>query len=152
MKNRWLSIHILFQNIIASLDSWVDTFNHLLNILNSYWQREKFVPVIERSFNLLQFYYISMSNSKLPSSYKDPKIFNNKYIVKSQISSGSFGVVYLAFDKVTKEELAIKLEKEDDDVCTLEREVIILNRIDGVDGTPKLYWSGFEQDYNVMVL
>lgn len=60
--------------------------------------------------------------------------------------------MYLAFDKVTKEELAIKLEKEDDDVCTLEREVIILNRIDGVDGVPKLYWSGFEQDYNVMVL
>lgn len=106
--------------------------------------------VCDLSFTFLL--YISMSNSKLPPSYKDPKIFNNKFIVKQQISSGSFGVVYLAFDKVTKEELAIKLEKEDDDVCTLEREVIILNRIDGVDGVPKLYWSGFEQDYNVMVL
>lgn len=64
---------------------------------------------------------------KLPSSYKDPKIFNNKYIVKGQISSGSFGVVYLAFDKITKEEVAIKLEKEEnEDVCTLEREVQVL--------------------------
>jgi casein kinase I family protein HRR25 len=86
-----------------------------------------------------------MSNAKLPSSYKDPKIFNNKFIVKNQISSGSFGVVYLAHDKYTKEEVAVKLEKEEnEDVCTLEREITILARLDGVDGVPKLFWSGFE--------
>jgi len=80
----------------------------------------------------------------LPASYKDPKIFNNKYIVKNKISSGSFGTVYLAFDKNTKEEVAIKLEKDDDEICTLDREIVILNRIEGVEGTPKLFWSGFE--------
>lgn len=73
-----------------------------------------------------------MSGMKLPASYKDPKIFNNKYIIKNQISSGSFGTVYLAFDKTTKEEVAIKLEKDDDDVCTLDREIVILQRIDGI--------------------
>ncbi len=49
---------------------------------------------------------------KLPASYLEPKIFNNQYIVKHQISSGSFGIVYFAFDKNTKEEIAIKCEKE----------------------------------------
>jgi hypothetical protein len=35
--------------------------------------------------------------------------------------------VYLAFDKHTKEEVAVKLEKEEnEDVCTLEREVAVL--------------------------
>lgn len=100
-----------------------------------------------------QLLFKPMSNTKLPPSYKEPKIFNNKYIVKNQISSGSFGVVYLAHDKNTKEEVAIKLEKEEnEDVCTLEREITILSRLEGIEGVPKLYWSGFEQDYNVMVL
>lgn len=62
--------------------------------------------------------------SKLPASYKDPKIFNNQYIITSMISSGSFGVVYLAFDKRTKEQYAVKLEKEEnEDVATLDREI-----------------------------
>ena len=65
--------------------------------------------------------------TKLPASYKDPKIFNNQFIVKNQISSGSFGIVYLAVDKNTKEEVAIKLEKEEnEEVATLEREVQVL--------------------------
>ncbi|CAD8115839.1 unnamed protein product [Paramecium sonneborni] len=90
---------------------------------------------------------------KLPASYRDPKIFNNKYIIKQQISSGSFGIVYLAFDKNTKEEVAVKVEKEDnEDASSLEREISILNRLSGVPGTPKFYWSGFEQDYNVIVI
>lgn len=82
--------------------------------------------------------------SSLPSSYKDPKIFNNQYIVKNQISSGSFGVVYLAFDKTTREEVAIKLEKYEDDMCTLDRETHILRILRGMEGVPNLYWSGFE--------
>lgn len=62
-------------------------------------------------------------------------------------------MVYLAFDKYTKEEVAVKLEKEEnEDVCTLDREISILKRLAGVDGVPKLFWSGFEQDYNVMVI
>lgn len=82
---------------------------------------------------------------RLPASYRDPKIFNNKYIIKQQISSGSFGVVYLAIDKHTREEVAVKIEKEEnEDVSTLDREIAIFNRLVGVSGIPKLYWSGFE--------
>lgn len=62
-------------------------------------------------------------------------------------------MVYLAFDKYTREEVAVKLEKEEnEDVCTLDREITILQRIAGVPGVPKLFWHGFEQDYNVIVI
>ena len=64
---------------------------------------------------------------RLPSSYMEPKIFDNKYVVKQQLSSGSFGIVYLAIHKVTREELAVKLEKGDHE--TLDREVYLLTKL-----------------------
>ncbi|KAM3131642.1 hypothetical protein pb186bvf_016306 [Paramecium bursaria] len=87
---------------------------------------------------------------RLPSSYMEPKIFDNKYVVKQQLSSGSFGIVYLAIHKVTREELAVKLEKGDHE--TLDREVYLLTKLQGIMGVPKLFWFGFEQNYNVMVI
>ncbi|CAD8049965.1 unnamed protein product [Paramecium primaurelia] len=87
---------------------------------------------------------------KLPSSYLEPKIFDNKYIVKEQLSSGSFGVVYLAIHKVTREEVAVKLEKGQQE--TLDREVYLLTKLQGINGITKLFWFGREQCYNVMVI
>ncbi|CAD8065708.1 unnamed protein product [Paramecium sonneborni] len=87
---------------------------------------------------------------KLPSSYLEPKIFDNKYIIKNQLSSGSFGVVYLAIHKVTREEVAVKLEKGEHE--TLDREVYLLTKLQGIQGITKLYWFGAEQNYNVMVV
>ncbi|CAD8141935.1 unnamed protein product [Paramecium octaurelia] len=87
---------------------------------------------------------------KLPSSYLEPKIFDNKYIVKEQLSSGSFGVVYLAIHKVTREEVAVKLEKGQQE--TLDREVYLLTKLQGILGVTKLFWFGREQCYNVMVI
>ncbi|CAD8071373.1 unnamed protein product [Paramecium sonneborni] len=87
---------------------------------------------------------------KLPSSYLEPKIFDNKYIIKNQLSQGSFGVVYLAIHKVTREEVAVKLEKGEHE--TLDREVYLLTKLQGIQGITKLYWFGAEQNYNVMVV
>ncbi|CAD8143420.1 unnamed protein product [Paramecium pentaurelia] len=87
---------------------------------------------------------------KLPSSYLEPKIFDNKYIIKQKLSSGSFGVVYLAIHKVTREEVAVKLEKGEQE--TLDREVYLLTKLQGIQGITKLYWFGSEQNYNVMVI
>ncbi|CAD8055776.1 unnamed protein product [Paramecium primaurelia] len=87
---------------------------------------------------------------KLPRSYLEPKIFDNKYIIKNQLSSGSFGVVYLAIHKITREEVAVKLEKGEHE--TLDREVYLLTKLQGIQGITKLYWFGAEQNYNVMVV
>ena len=62
--------------------------------------------------------------SKLQSHYNEPQIFNNQYIIKHQISSGSFGTVYLVYDRITMEEYALKLEKqENEEIGSLDREV-----------------------------
>lgn len=66
-------------------------------------------------------------------------------MVVKKISSGSFGVVFLGLDKESKEDVAIKVEKEEnEEVKSLEREVAVLNRLVGVDGVPKLFWYGEE--------
>ncbi|KAL4502231.1 hypothetical protein ABPG72_000466 [Tetrahymena utriculariae] len=84
---------------------------------------------------------------------KESKIFNNQWILKKKVSSGSFGVVFIGMDKNTKEFVAIKLEKEDnEDIRSLDREVQILTRLQGLSNVPKLYWSGQENNYNIMVL
>jgi predicted Ser/Thr protein kinase len=65
--------------------------------------------------------------------------------VNKKISSGSFGVVFLGYDRVSKEQVAIKVEKEEnEDVKSLDREVAILNRLKGTNGVPKIYWAGEE--------
>lgn len=46
-------------------------------------------------------------------SWAEPRIFNNQFIVKKRVSAGAFGVVYQGYDKNTKENVAIKIEKEE---------------------------------------
>ena len=71
------------------------------------------------------------------------KIFNKQYQANKKISSGSFGVVYFGVDLQSKEEVAIKLEKEDqEEIKSLDREVSILKTLEGVAGVPKFYWQG----------
>ena len=52
-------------------------------------------------------------------------LFNNKYLLKRKISSGSFGTVYQALDTETKKIFAIKLEElklGDDELRSVLRE------------------------------
>ncbi|CAD8092181.1 unnamed protein product [Paramecium primaurelia] len=80
-------------------------------------------------------------------------IFNGIYVVQKKISSGSFGVVLLGHDKEKNVDVAIKIEKEEnEDVRSLEREVQVLERLQGTDGIPKLLWHGQQDEYNVIIL
>ncbi|CAK91525.1 unnamed protein product (macronuclear) [Paramecium tetraurelia] len=81
------------------------------------------------------------------------KVFNNQYQIVKKLSSGSFGVVFLGNDLLTKQEVAIKVEKEEnEEVRSLEREVQILKKLDGAEGFPKYFWSGEDQGYNILVI
>ena len=52
-------------------------------------------------------------------------------------------MVFLGMDLLTKQEVAIKVEKEEnEEVRSLEREVQILKKLDGAEGFPKYFWSG----------
>jgi len=51
-------------------------------------------------------------------------VFNNQYVVKKKLSSGSFGVVFLGEDKTNQVEVALKIEKEENEEArSLDREV-----------------------------
>ncbi|CAD8136389.1 unnamed protein product [Paramecium octaurelia] len=81
------------------------------------------------------------------------KIFNNQFVVKKRISSGSFGVVYQGVDLRSSDHVAIKVEKlEVDELLSLDREIQILRSVQGVQQVPRLKWAGKDQGNNVMVI
>ncbi|CAD8066061.1 unnamed protein product [Paramecium sonneborni] len=88
-----------------------------------------------------------------PQQQQKNKVFNNQYQIVKKLSSGSFGVVFLGQDLLSKQEVAIKVEKEEnEEVKSLEREVQILKILDGIEGFPKYYWSGEDLGYNILVI
>lgn len=59
----------------------------------------------------------------------------------------------MGHDKETNQDVAIKVEKEEnEDVRSLEREVAVLKKLADCDGVPKFLWAGEEQDYNILVI
>lgn len=49
--------------------------------------------------------------------------------------------------------MAIKIEKEEnEEVRSLEREIEILERLNGTDGVPKLFWHGEQEETQVIVI
>jgi len=59
----------------------------------------------------------------------------------------------LGHDNITNQDVAIKVEKEEnEEVKSLEREVVVLKKLADTESVPKLFWSGEEQDYNIIVL
>jgi serine/threonine protein kinase len=82
-----------------------------------------------------------------------PKVFNGKYALDKKISSGAFGIVFKGVDKSSHTPVAIKLEKSQRASCsTLDREIYILGRLQGLPGVPKLLWSGQENSFHVMII
>ncbi|CAD8166792.1 unnamed protein product [Paramecium octaurelia] len=80
------------------------------------------------------------------------KLINNTYITKKRISSGSFGVVYMGQDINTRNFVAIKVDKENKEDSSLQREADILRKLQHLKHIPKLYWSGREGDSTYLVI
>ncbi|CAD8046878.1 unnamed protein product [Paramecium primaurelia] len=78
---------------------------------------------------------------------------NNQYIISRKIASGAFGFVMLGFDQKTGQQVAIKIEKpENEHLRSLEKEVDIIKRLEGVQGVPQMLYFGKQDDFNVLVL
>lgn len=85
-------------------------------------------------------------------------IINNKYVLGKQLGVGSFGEIYIGIDKTQKIDspdklVAIKLESISRNVQLLPSEAEVYRYLykDG-KGIPKIYWSGIQDEYNVMVI
>jgi serine/threonine protein kinase len=69
-----------------------------------------------------------------------------------RLGGGSFGDVYECIDVKTTQHVALKLEHvRSRHSGSLQNEIDIYKELAGRPGIPKLYWSGQECDYNVMV-
>ncbi|CAD8139848.1 unnamed protein product [Paramecium octaurelia] len=80
------------------------------------------------------------------------RIYYGRFVQREKLSQGSFGVVYICHDKVTREYVAMKVEKENKDLMSLEREIQIIEELRGIAGVPKLYWYGNEYNQNCMAM
>jgi len=74
------------------------------------------------------------------------------YELSRKLGSGSFGEIFLAVDKETQEEVAIKLESIKGKHSTLMYEARLLRQLQGVMGIATLYYCGSEGDYNAIVM
>ena len=76
---------------------------------------------------------------------------NERYTLGDILGEGNFGWVYKAFDKQTKQFVAIKFEKP----CKISQmsvEVEVLTKLRGEHGFPHLFDSGTHEDYSYMVM
>lgn len=87
--------------------------------------------------------------------YKLENTVNQTFLIKSKLSSGTFGIVYSGIDLRTHEEVAIKMSKTSNTIDTaalLMKESKILSRLQGLTGIPALKWHGNENDKSYLVM
>lgn len=74
------------------------------------------------------------------------------YVLRGKLGNGSFGEIYLATNKNTNEDVAVKLEHVRSRYPQLMYEADIYTCLQGHTGIPNIYWRGIEGDYNVLIL
>jgi len=80
-------------------------------------------------------------------------VFNDIYQIDKKISEGSFGTVFLGFNRKNSQKVAIKIEKDKISMYnTLYKEAQILKKIQGIAGIPRLFYCGQKFIYKAMVL
>jgi serine/threonine protein kinase len=87
--------------------------------------------------------------------YNMNELIGNKYRIIEKIGEGCFSSVYKAENIITKEMVAIKVEKKSSNMGLLKNETKIyqyLNSFKNNAGIPKLYWFGVDEKYNYMAI
>lgn len=76
----------------------------------------------------------------------------NRYQIKGIVGKGTFGSVYGALDLKSKKQVAIKVENVSLSPSPIEKEIIVLKKLEGQEGFPKLHSYGTYKDHNYIVL
>ncbi len=86
-------------------------------------------------------------------------LINNRYILWKLLGEGSFGQIYSGLNQTEPNQspnklVAIKLENKNNPSQLLRFEANIYKRLwtETSQGIPKLYWSGSQDDYNILVI
>lgn len=93
-----------------------------------------------------------MENMKLQDIMK--LRIENKYDIQYQLGEGSFGKIFNGINKITNEEVAIKLEdiNNEHNVSILKHEAKIYKLLENVNGIPKLRSFGKKENYNYLII
>jgi len=85
-------------------------------------------------------------------------LINNRYILGKQLGIGSFGEIFVGIDKTLPTDdpdklVAIKLEHRKKEVHLLKVEADYYRYLYKENkGIPKIYWSGIQDDYNILII
>lgn len=79
-------------------------------------------------------------------------LINNKYAIIKRIGSGSFGLIYKGQNIRTKEFVAIKIERINDNLKLLKNETKIYQYLKDSVGIPTIKWFGKDNVYYYMVI
>ncbi|CAF3399089.1 unnamed protein product [Rotaria sp. Silwood1] len=79
-------------------------------------------------------------------------IVRERWKVTTKIGGGGFGQIYEAYDLVTKENVALKLESAKQAKQVLKMEVTVLRRLQGKDHVCKFLGGGTNELYNYVVM
>jgi serine/threonine protein kinase len=81
-------------------------------------------------------------------------VIANKYILLEKIGMGKFGIVYKGIHRKTQQNVAIKMEKRDQEIATIKHETIILNHLyrKGCRDVPFVLWYGVYMEYTCLAM
>lgn len=83
----------------------------------------------------------------------DSNCINIIYQVSEKISEGSFGYVFKGVNLVTKQNIAIKIEKHSEKArSSLARETKYLRHLQNIEGIPEIFWYGRDKNLNVKAM
>ncbi|CAD8074060.1 unnamed protein product [Paramecium sonneborni] len=74
-------------------------------------------------------------------------IIESRFKLLKRIGSGSFGIVYLTYDLEEKEYCATKFESRKLQMRMMNREILILKQLKGINGFPELIHYGKDSQY-----
>lgn len=80
------------------------------------------------------------------------KICKGRFTVGKKLGAGSFGEIFVAHDRETKRDVAIKVESTSSRHPQILFEAKIYKLLAGGKGIPQMYWVGTEGPYHIMVL
>ena len=79
-------------------------------------------------------------------------LINNRYKLETKIGQGAYGMIFNALDYRTLRPVAVKMESVNAPIPQIFYEAKIYSLLQGNKGIPRLFWTGIEGDYNVIVI
>jgi len=98
-------------------------------------------------------YSVLESSSVSPRKPPIPRVVGDRYRVGKKVGSGSYSDVHIAVDKISGDEVAVKIEwTKAEKTNKLLAEAELYQQFKHALGIPRVRWWGSQGEYNIMVL